>query len=638
MSELIKHECGLAMVRLKKPLSYFLEKYGTPLWGFYKLFLLMEKQHNRGQDGAGIGSLKLRTPPGKPYMFRQRSIKSNPLDRIFRKAMKEYQDMVATGTIHPEFPATVKENFEFGAEILLGHLRYGTSGGYSEKSCHPYFRKNNWPTKNLMLAGNFNMTNTPDLNTRLIGMGQHPVFDTDTQTILEEIGFHLDEEHDQHYRMLRDEEGLKGVENAQTISQQLNPIEVIRRAAKGWDGGYAIAGIIGNGDIFAFRDPGGIRPLHMIEDDEVVAFASERAPLMTVFSKEIDEVREVPPGTVIAIKADGTRREEMVMDQAPRTSCTFERIYFSRGNDPEIYQERKRLGSALVPQILENVDYDLKHTVFSYIPNTAEIAYYGMMQGLREFRRIQVRDEILQAQAQGELDAQKIDSLIMANWPRSEKIAHKDIKLRTFITQEKSRANLVSHVYDVSYGTTGPGDSLVCLDDSVVRGTTLKQSIISILARLKPRKIIIASTAPQIRYPDCYGIDMSELEKFIAFQAAISLLKEQDRDAIIHQTYQRCLEQLNKPPELMENAVKPLYDALGDAEISKKIADMVHPHIPDWDGEVVMIFQKVEDLNRALPEHQGDWYFTGNYPTPGGIRVLNQSFVNYYEKKSGRSY
>ncbi|MEM0965629.1 MAG: amidophosphoribosyltransferase [Verrucomicrobiota bacterium] len=638
MSDAIQHECGLAVVRLRKPLEYYGEKYGTPLWGFYRLFLLMEKQHNRGQDGAGVGAVKLDMPAGSPYVYRERSVKSNSLDRIFRGLMKEYDSRVKSGEIHPEIPGSVKNGFNFGAELLLGHLRYGTSGGYSQKVCHPYFRKSNWPMRNLLLAGNFNMTNTTDLNERLVSRGQHPVFNTDTQTILEEVGYHLDEEHNRLYRHFRDDEGLGGLENSDKISRSLDPARVLRDASHEWDGGYSISGLIGNGDLFVLRDPWGIRPLYALVNDEVIAYASERAPLMTVFQTDADGVREVEPGSIEVVKFDGVHSVERIREQKSRSSCSFERIYFSRGNDFEIYEERKKLGAALVPKVLDLIEGDLEKTVFSYIPNTSEVAYYGMMQGLRRHRRDEVKAAILKRMKEGTLDESSLDELIMANWPRSEKVANKDIKLRTFISQEKGRGEMVSHVYDISYGSVSPGETLVCLDDSIVRGTTLRRSIIKILSRLHPSRIIIVSTAPQIRYPDCYGIDMSELGNFIAFQAMVELLKEEGRNGMLEEVYHACLEQRDKNPEEMKNHVSTLYDCFSAEKLSRKISELVTPITPDWNGEVQIVFQSIQALHKALPNNGGDWYFTGKFPTPGGYRALNQAYLNFYEARTGRSY
>lgn len=637
MSDPIKHECGIALVRLLKPLQYYEQKYGTPLYGFNKLFLLMEKQHNRGQDGAGIGAVKLNVPPGQPYMFREREIKSNSLMRIFKAQLENYEGLVKEGLVVPEFAPTVKEHFDFGAEVLLGHLRYGTSGAYSKSSCHPYFRRSNWPTKSLIVCGNFNMTNTEALNRSLISRGQHPIFDTDTQTILEEIGFHLDEEHTRIYREMRDK-GIDGEQIPSIINEEIDLSEILKNSAQIWDGGYTIAGMVGNGDAFVMRDPRGIRPCFYFADDEFIAFASERVPLMTVFNKEVHEVEEVRPGCAMIVRHDGTLSETKFGDSCQKTSCSFERIYFSRGNDPDIYRERKALGGVLAPQILHKIGGDLQNTVFSYIPNTAETAYYGLMEALRVHRRHEVKSSIMRAHKGGTLTEEVLDDLILNNWPRGEKVAHKDIKLRTFISQEKSRGKMVPHVYDITYEIVKPTDSLVVIDDSIVRGTTLRQSILKILTRTQPTRIVIASTAPQIRYPDCYGIDMSELGKFVAFQAAISLLKKQGKRDVIQDVYQRCVAQAGKPHGEMENHVKLIYEPFTAEEISAQISAIVYPKDVEWKGDIDIIFQTIENLHGAIPAHSGDWYFTGRYPTPGGYAVLNQAFINYYENRDGRAY
>jgi len=635
MSDRITHECGIALVRLLKPLSYYQEKYGSPLWGFTKLFLLMEKQHNRGQDGAGVACVKLDVPPGEPYMFRERCVKTNPLDRIFRTLLASYNEKVQAGVIHPEFAETVRKHFDFGAELFMGHLRYGTSGGYSLSSCHPYFRRSSWPTRNLALCGNFNMTNTTELNDSLIAMGQHPIFATDTQALLEKIGFFLDEEHEDIYRFLRTR-GLSGNEISRRISEDLDISRVITRASQKWDGGYALCGLIGNGDAFVARDPSGIRPCFYFQNDEVVAFASERAPLLTVFDLAIDQVKEVDPGHVVVIKKSGAVSSTSFRAALPRASCSFERIYFSRGNDVEIYEERKALGARLTDQVLESVGNDWANTVFGFIPNTAEVAYYGLLSALRERRRQEVKKEVWQASCEGKLTEALLDELILRNWPRGEKVVSKDIKLRTFIGQESLRNQLASHVYDITYGSVKPTDNLVCVDDSIVRGTTLKRSILRILARLNPKKIVIVSTAPQIRYPDCYGIDMSELGKFIAFEAAISLLKERGKTSLLEEVYQLCQAEVASGGST--NYVRKIYEPFTPEEISARITDLVSPPNPSWGGKIEIIFQKVENLHAAVPHHTGDWYFTGKYPTPGGYRVVNQAYVNYFDKNEGRSY
>jgi len=635
MSDRITHECGIALVRLLKPLSYYQEKYGTPLWGFTKLFLLMEKQHNRGQDGAGAACVKLDVGAGEPFMFRERNVKSNPLDKIFKTLLTQYNEKVDTGVIHPEFADTVKKHFDFGGELLLGHLRYGTSGGYNLSSCHPFFRRSPWPTRNLALCGNFNLTNTAELNESLTAMGQHPIHATDTQAILEKIGFFLDEEHEDIFRFLRTR-GLPGTEISQRISEDLDLTRVLTRASQKWDGGYTLCGLVGNGDAFVARDPSGIRPCFWFQNDEVVAFASERAPLMTVFDLALEEVREVKPGHAVVIKRRGTVTENQFTAPLPRTSCSFERIYFSRGNDVDIYRERQALGGKLADQVITSIGNDWANTVFSFIPNTAEVAYYGLMSALRTRRRDEVKAAILKAQAGGTLTESLLDDLILRNWPRGEKVVSKDIKIRTFIGQETMRNQLASHVYDITYGSVRPGDNLVCVDDSIVRGTTLRKSILRILSRLNPRKIVIVSTAPQIRYPDCYGIDMSELGKFVAFEAAVELLKERGQGALLEEVYRLCHEEVAKGGGT--NHVRRLYEPFTPEEISAKIVERVRPKNIEWKGEVEIIFQTIENLHAAVPQHTGDWYFTGKYPTPGGYRVVNQAYVNYYEKNAGRSY
>ncbi len=636
MSDKITHECGIALVRLLKPLAYYQEKYGTPLWGFTKLFLLMEKQHNRGQDGAGAACVKLDVGPGEPFMFRERCVKTNPLDRIFRVLLEQYEEKKAAGDIHPEFAPTVKEHFDFGGELLMGHLRYGTSGGYNLSACHPYFRRSPWPTRNLALCGNFNMTNTAELNSSLMAMGQHPIFATDTQALLEKIGFFLDEEHEDIFRKLRTQ-GLSGEVISRRISEDLDLTRVLTRSAQKWDGGYALCGLIGNGDAFVARDPSGIRPCWWFQNDEVIAFASERAPLMTVFDVALEEVKEVVPGHVVVIKAAGKVTESQFTAPLPRASCSFERIYFSRGNDVDIYRERLALGGKLADQVLAAIGHDWANSVFSFIPNTAEVAFYGLMSALRCRRRDEVKAAILQASADGKLTEAMLDDLILRNWPRGEKVVSKDIKLRTFIGQESLRNQLASHVYDITYGAVHPGtDNLVCVDDSIVRGTTLRKSILRILTRLNPKKIVIASTAPQIRYPDCYGIDMAELGKFIAFEATIALLKERGQAEIITDVYRLCHEAVEKGDSV--NHVRKIYEPFTPEEISRKITERVWPKGIEWKGEIEILFQTIENLHLAVPAHKGDWYFTGKYPTPGGYRVVNQAFVNYYEQHEGRPY
>ncbi len=638
MSDPIKHECGIAVIRLLKPLKYYQEKYGTPIYGFNKLFLLMEKQHNRGQDGAGIGSVKIGVPPGENYIFRERNANPNGLAKIFADQLKIYNHKVMAGIIHPEFPETVKSNFDYAAELLIGHLRYGTSGSYDKNTCHPFARKSTWPARNLMLVGNFNITNTEELQKALIQRGIHPVFSTDTQAILEEISFHLDIEHGEIYRQLRDK-GVAGEDILRMMNEKLSPLRIVSNAAKNWDGGYAIAGAIGNGDAFVLRDANGIRPCFYLKNDEIIAFASERVPLMTVFEADESDVKEVKPGHVFVVKCDGTCYEEPYKPAGEKKACTFERIYFSRGNDPQIYAERKALGRLLCPKLYESIGRDFKNSVFSYIPNTAEVAYYGMLHGLRMIRREQVKKELVKAVEDGrEFTDEFLDSLVLDNWPRGEKIVHKDIKLRTFISQEKDRMSLASHVYDITYGVVTHKDTLVCLDDSIVRGTTLQQQILRILSRTNPKKIVIASTAPQIRYPDCYGIDMSEIGKFIAFQAAIKLLKEQGNAELIKDVYRLCCSQKDKPSREIKNYVKMIYEPFTADKISEKVAELVRPHNVSWNGELEIVFQSIENLHKAITTCTGDWYFTGDYPTPGGYAVLNKAFINYYENREGRSY
>ncbi len=627
----------MAFVRLKKDLAWYHDKYGTCLWGFQRLYLLMEKQHNRGQDGVGIGCCKLDVPLGQPYLFRDRNAQRDSLIKLMEDQLKTLSKLERKGRMDPGDPESFKKNFEFGGEVLLGHLRYGTSGSFGTGGCHPYIRRTNYPTKTMMVLGNFNMTNARDLNHHLIDRGQHPVFDTDTQTVLEEIGYHLDEAHDAIYRRERDK-GTEGRKIPGIISEELDISRILSKCAEIWDGGYSIAGAVGNGDGFVLRDPSGIRPCFYYEDDEVIAFASERVPLMTVFNAATKDVQELPPGHVGVMSHKGGLEIKQFAEPLEMRPCSFERIYFSRGNDPDIYRERMALGANLVPKIIESIDNDFEKTIFSFIPNTAEVAYHGMMDGLRKLRRDQVKREILDAAKSGELDEETIDKLILNNWPRGEKIAHKDIKLRTFIAQEKGRDQMVSHVYDVTYDQIGPDESLVILDDSIVRGTTLKDSIIKILGRLNPKKIIVVSTAPQIRYPDCYGIDMSHLGKFIVFKAAVNLLERRGDHNLLTDVYYRCKEELKKPVEEMINPVKAIYESFTDEEISAEVSRMVTPEESEWKGQVEVIYQSVEAMHEAIPLHNGDWYFTGNYPTAGGFKVVNQAFVGYMDKTGERPY
>ena len=637
MSDSLRHECGIALVRLTKDLKWYQEKYGSPLHGFNQLFLLMEKQHNRGQDGAGIGCVKIGAENGEAFLFRDREIGAQGLTQIFTRQIKTYADQVREGVIVPEFPETVKRHFDFGGEVLLGHLRYGTSGNFDSVSCHPYARKSIWPTRNLLVAGNFNLTNTSDLNSSLTERGAHVIYSTDTQSILEEIGFWLDEEHDRLFKAFKDQ-GLSGMAVQDEISKHLDVGNVLRKAAKHWDGGYAIAGLIGNGDSFVLRDPNGIRPCWYVRTEDLFAVASERVALMTIVGVAQEDVQELPPGHALIMKADGRHSVEVVHTPGERRHCSFERIYFSRGNDPEIYAERKALGAALADEVLALIQDDHQHAIFSYIPNTAEIAWYGLMEELRLRRRSQVRGQLIEAQRAGKLDEATIDRLVLSGWPRGEKVAHKDVKLRTFISQEKNRMQMASHVYDISYGTVKAGDTLVCVDDSIVRGTTLRQSILRILARPNPKRIVIASTAPQIRYPDCYGIDMSEMGKFLAFQAAVALCKDRGMGDLLREVYEDCAAQAKLPTTEMRNHVKRIYDAFTEQEIAAKAAELVYPVKSGWKGELVLVFQKIASLHRACPTSRGDWYFTGDYPTPGGLGVLNRAYMNYWEKREGRAY
>ncbi len=637
MSDSLRHECGIALVRLTKDLKWYQEKYGTPLHGFNQLFLLMEKQHNRGQDGAGIGCVKIGSENGEAFLFRDREIGAQGLTQIFTRQIKAYSDKMREAVIVPEFPETVKRHFDFGGELLLGHLRYGTSGNFDSVSCHPYARKSIWPTRNLLVAGNFNLTNTAELNASLTQRGAHVIYSTDTQSILEEIGFWLDEEHDRLFKAFKDQ-GLEGAAVQAEISKHMDIGNVLRRAAKNWDGGYAIAGLVGNGDSFVIRDPNGIRPCWYARTEDLIAVASERVALMTIVGVSQEDVHELPAGHALIMKADGRHSIESFHAPGEIRHCSFERIYFSRGNDPEIYAERKALGAALADDVLAQIRDDHDNAVFSYIPNTAEIAWYGLMEELRKRRRAQVSEKLIAAQRAGKLDEAMIEKLVLGGWPRGEKVAHKDVKLRTFISQEKNRMQMASHVYDISYGTVREGDTLVCVDDSIVRGTTLRQSILRILARPNPKRIVIASTAPQIRYPDCYGIDMSEMGKFLAFQAAVALCKERGMADLLREVYEDCVAQAKKPTNEMRNHVKRIYDAFTEEEIAAKAAELVYPAKSGWKGELVLVFQKIASLHKACPSSRGDWYFTGDYPTAGGLGVLNQAYINYWEKREGRSY
>lgn len=656
MSDPIRHECGIAVVRLKKPLGYFYQKYNNALYGFDALQALMTKQRNRGQDGIGIGCTKLGMPPGLPYMFRIRSTESvEHIASVFEDERKEYKRIARRidkqrkderdqegkeFVSFEEDPEAIKREFEMAGEIYIGHLRYGTSGDFGKGCLHPYLRRTTWPTRTLMVMGNFNLTNTRELNEVMMKRGQHPVFGTDTQSVLEEIGFQLDEAHTQLYHAMRDA-GVPGMEIPHHISQKLNVTEVIQESAKRWDGGYTIVGVIGNGDLFAMRDPSGIRPCFYYENDEMFTMASERVALMSVFGVTEEDIKELPPAHVAVIKADGSMTLQPFTPAREFKPCSFERIYFSRGNDSTIYRQRKALGEQLVPQVVQAIDNDFEHTVLSFIPNTAETAYFGFLDGLRKARRVMVKEALVEMLKDGTFDAEdeaRLDDLVLRNWPRAEKIALKDIKMRTFIAQETGRDALVSGSYDITYGVVTPKDNLVVIDDSIVRGTTLKKSLLRILARTNPRRIIVCSTAPQIRYPDCYGIDMAELGKFIAFQAAVALLRERGMSHVVEATYRACKAELRKPKEEMVNAVKAIYEPFTNEEISAKIAQMISPEEPSWQGSVEVIYQTIPGLHEALGAEFGDWYFSGDYPTPGGYAVVNSSFVLYCEAKDGRAH
>ncbi len=632
MSELIKHECGIALIRLLKPLSYYQEKYGTWKYGLNKLYLLMEKQHNRGQDGAGAVCVKNNLAPGNTYISRFRSIKANPIKDIFDHINKPIEK-AARKSININDSEWAYRNIPFAGELYLGHLRYGTFGKNSVDFVHPVMRENNWKSRNLVLAGNFNLTNTDELFKVLIGLGQHPKAYTDTVTVLEKVGHFLDEENQLLFRKYKNE-GINNDQISSKIEENLDIQNILERATKDWDGGYAIAGLIGHGDAFVLRDPWGIRPAHFYHNDEIVVVASERPVIQTVMDAHVSEVNEINPGESLIIKKNGRIAKEMIRVPHKKMSCSFERIYFSRGSDKSIYTERKLLGKLLSPEILKAVDYDFINTVFSYIPNTAETAFFGLIEGIHEYLADWKIEEI--KKKNGSLSNEEIKQVLSIE-PRVEKIAIKDVKLRTFIADDASRDDLVAHVYDVTYGIIkNDVDTLVIIDDSIVRGTTLKNSILRILDRLHPKKIIVVSSAPQIRYPDCYGIDMARLDKFIAFNATIELLKDTGKENIIQKVYNKCKEQQNLPKEEMVNYVREIYRPFTAEQISKKIAEMLKPE--DCGAEVEIIYQTIENLHKACPNDLGDWYFTGNYPTPGGNRVVNASFINFMEGKDARAY
>jgi amidophosphoribosyltransferase len=635
MSEQIKHECGIVLIRLLKPLEYYQQKYGTWMYGLNRLYLLMEKQHNRGQDGAGMVSLKLDVPPGKRYFHRVRSNDREPIQKVFANIRKEMAELERDNPEDFQDANWAKQNVPYASEIYMGHLRYGTFGRNNIEHVHPVVRENNWRSRSLVMAGNFNLTNVNEIFKNLVDIGQSPVDYSDTVTILENVGHFLDEENEYLFQKFKSKGYLKK-EISPLISQALDFQKILHESSKRWDGGYAIVGVAGHGDAFVVRDPWGIRPAFYYADDEIVVVASERPVIQTVMNISYQSVKEIAPGSAIIIKRDGRVAEKSIRGPFERKSCSFERIYFSRGSDRDIYRERKMLGELLTPQILKSIDNDVENTVFSYIPNTAETAFYGMVNGVENHLKEDVKRELINLNQAGKLTPEKIDELISKK-PRVEKVAIKDVKLRTFISQDDVRNDLAAHVYDVTYGIVrNYEDNLVIIDDSIVRGTTLKQSIIRILDRLKPKKIVIVSSSPQIRYPDCYGIDMAKLGDFIAFRAAIELLKDRALEPIIDDVYKKCKSQEFLPKEEIVNFVKEIYAPFTDDEISAKIAEMMVT--PEINADVVIVYQTIDNLHIACPNDKGDWYFTGDYPTPGGNKVVNTSFINYIEKRNQRAY
>ena len=633
MSDAIKHECGIALLRLKKPLQFYLDKYGTAFYGVNKMHLLMEKQHNRGQDGAGIANIKFDMEPGQRYISRTRSIAKSPIQDIFDQINGRFQQIQNENPENLKNIDYLKKHVGFTGELFLGHLRYGTFGRNSIESCHPFLRQNNWITRNLVIAGNFNLTNVDELFDVLVNVGQHPKEKSDTVTVLEKIGHFLDAENDelfQQYKKL----GFDNLEVYNRISENLNLIKILQKASEDWDGGYAMAGLLGHGDAFVLRDPSGIRPAYWYEDDEICIVASERPVIQTAFNLKVENIKELKPGYALIIKKNGTVTEELINKPLSPKKCSFERIYFSRGSDSSIYNERKALGRLIVDKVLKAIDYDFDNSVFSFIPNTAEVSFYGLIKGLEEFLN---EEKIKQIIALGDKPSSEDVSKIIKQRARIEKIAIKDAKLRTFITQDDSRDDLVAHVYDITYGSVRPlKDNLIIIDDSIVRGTTLKQSILRILDRLEPKKIVVVSSAPQIRYPDCYGIDMAKMGDFIAFEAAIQLLVDTKRENIIQDVYKQCLSQVDLPKEQVRNYVKEIYAPFTDEEISVKIAQLLTPI--SMKSKVEIIYQSVENLHIACPDNLGDWYFTGDYPTPGGNKVVNKAFINWIEKRNERAY
>ena len=633
MSDAIQHECGIALLRLRKPLDYYQKKYGSALYGLDKMILMMEKQHNRGQDGAGLAGIKLDMPPGQRYISRYRSIENNPMQDIYNRIQKRVQELINGKIENIKDVTWVKKNLPFACEAYLGHLRYGTFGSNSIESCHPFLRQSNWMSRNLILAGNFNMTNTSELIEELISIGQHPKEQADTVTVMEKIGHFLDQEND---RLKSESEKNLNLNKVQKSNFQIDNIDlqrVMKKASKGWDGGYAMGGMVGQGDSFLIRDPNGIRPAYYYFDEEIAVVASERPVIQTAFDLKFDQVKEVPPGHMIWIRRSGEVSIKKILEPKNKLACSFERIYFSRGNDGAIYNERIELGRRLAKKVLNAADNNIDKTIFSFIPNTAEISFYGLVKGVEtELDKVKVKQLLKLKNSSSEEDLLKV----LERKPRVEKIAWKDIKLRTFIAQDLVRDDMVSHVYDSTYDVVESQDTIVAVDDSIVRGTTLRKSILKMLDRLGPKKIIIVSSAPQIRFPDCYGIDMAKMNEFAAFRAAIELLKERGLSSIIENTYEEAKSELKKEMSLQKNVVKSIYKPFKASEISEKIAEILTPE--NVRAKVEIIYQTIEDLHIACPENLGDWYFTGNYPTPGGNRVSNQSFVNYVEGISKRAY
>lgn len=617
--EKIKHECGVAMIRLLKPLSYYKERYGTELYGLEKLYLIMEKEHNRGQEAAGIGCVKLDMPPGHEYIFRERAQGSDAISRIFAEVHNRIDETRREGADYRFAP--------FVGEVYMGHLRYSTTGRSGINYVHPFMRRNNWCSRNLLLCGNFNMTNVDEIFDSIVATGQHPRLYADTFILLEQLGHALDRENERLFN-IHSKAGLKGLALSENIARDLNVTNILKRCAPIWDGGYVICGIVGNGDMWAIRDPNGIRPAFYYSDDEIVVVASERPVIQTAFDLGIDDVKELQPGDAIIVDRNGLMRIDNILPQEKNAKCSFERIYFSRGSDYDIYRERKALGTNLVQPVLDAIDRDIDHTVFSFIPNTAEVAFYGLVEGVEEALIKKKISEIRDLSVSGNLSDEKIAEVLRRR-VRREKVAIKDIKLRTFIAEGATRNDLAAHVYDITYGSIRPGDNLVVIDDSIVRGTTLRQSIIRILDRLHPRKMVIVSSSPQVRFPDCYGIDMSRMGEFIAFKAAMALLEERGMRSVIDDVYHRCKAQEQMRKEDIENCVKDIYRPFTDEEISAKIAQLLTPE--DTKAEICIVYQSVERMHKAIPNHPGDWYFTGDYPTPGGNRLVNRAFIDYYE-------